>query len=489
MVETVRKLGDFVNLYTKLPFKWKNFRKTSRILDIIPSDNTWNGGSVTVPLMTNFPSTISIGRFLNSSLLQRENLLQRFVLERGTISEPKLISQSLVFDQRDLIEIMNQYTVQPGLKNWLSIYINLMRDRISTYLDLCLSSGGILAKAVSFNTPAAADNPANNEATKFKVDRIFMFEVGMAVYAGYTASPLWQYIVTSVDIDTQEIQLSENDGTVYRANLDNNDLKRLTWVFLPVRGGHNLAKSLANPVNPIINYTYKSDATSEGRRQLIDYLPNSIPSLLANEDVSVYDLRFTNKLHTVDKNRSKYLRACNADGSGITFSSGANARFGFNNLDNFIFRTFSDYLRATDDKTPPNHVLISPKNAGVLRVLNKADQGQNVKSGMFNFDGRGLSGYNLMNVDGHSLRIIPIDSWPDDNICIINPQTFLFLTQGGVTSEDKNNLDGRDQLRRIRAADGSGYLLIKDMFIYCELLCLFPYGNIIIHSIPTDLGD
>jgi hypothetical protein len=169
--------------------------KRDYILSKVDRDDDWKGGSYIVPFRGAFASSVSFGALTSSTDVAESAYV------RGSVSGPKEVWGTLVFNQRDLME-------QDG-KIPEKTFLKLLPDEVDHFMDYMRQVTSVQLGSGPHFATLTADGDASGHITVDKVDR---FTIGqkLALIDGNTATA--SYYVTAINVNTNVVTVSATRG-------------------------------------------------------------------------------------------------------------------------------------------------------------------------------------------------------------------------------------------------------------------------------------
>lgn len=411
---TSRTFSDMLNQY--LPYELLKEELISRdwLLSNCQKDDGWKDSTLIVPFKGAGASSIAFGSLTDSSDISEDAYV------RGSISAPKEIWGSMVFNARDLMDHdgkIPETTFLRILPNAVNEFVDFMKQALST----SLLNGPHFATLLTDGTAAGSMTVDHPERFQLK-QKVFVDDANSAVSsAGY---------VQSIDINTKTITL---------------DTTRAGGVDLDI-SAYTVAQSAR---------VYMDGAQTAANQ--FSSLRGALLSAANGGDASLYGQT---------KTAYPYLQAVNIDGSSITAV----------NLLDVVFNGYVDVRRL--GKGNANNVVMSFKNLGtVLKQLESSKGAFNVNPGSMKTSVYGWTEVTVGGVKG-SLKIIGVQECDDDVIFYLDMTAIKFHSNGFFRRH--KDPDGNEFFV---ARATTGYTYIVDTCCFGDLVVSAPTKCGIIYGI------
>ena len=413
---TSTNFGDMLNQYLPNDLLREEIVARDYILKNCQKDENWKGGDIIVPFRGARASSVSFGSLTASNDVAQAKRI------RGSIDGYKEVWGTLEFYHTDLMQ-HDKISEQSFLK--------MLPDEIEdfmTYLKDCVSVQ--LGSGPHFATVSDATNAATGIMI---VDRIERFEVGQKVTLDDSDSASADYYVTAINVNTSAVTLSATRGGA-AANVS----------------AYSVAQSA--------KFYHPGVFDSGGDHHTFVSMRNALLSAANGGSTNI---------HGVAKTAWPYLQAVNVSGSDITAT-------------NILDKLFDAYVTVRRKaKGMADTFLMSYKHLGsILKVLEVQKGGFVVTKA----PKASLYGWTEITIastrTGQDLKVVAIQEFDDDIICMVDWKNITFRTNGGF--KKRKSPDGKEYFE-VRATSGYSYLV--DVALFGEMEYSKPGHNGIIYSI------
>lgn len=392
--------------------------KRTYIMQAIDHDNEWVGGNYGFGFEEAGYSSVAF------DALTAENDIAEAVEVRGNITEQKILSGSMVFNHRDLIEHNSGKITE---KSFLKILPRAITDFVFTMKNVVaqnLLTGRSFAKGI-------ADGDANG---KMRVNRVDRFQVGMKIEIEDDDTALTTAYVKKVSItDPNDQHIILHDG----------------------RGSGSAVVSTVLFTNAANIKFYHPGGKAKGFSSLKEIL------LIDPTEGGLATMYGVNKVDY------SFLQNIEFDGNAITST----------NILDQVFDFFTQQKISTASNA--GEVWVSYKHFGsILKKLNSNKTAFNVVPNSRNVSEFGWDSVSIGSVSGEMIKIVAMKEMDDDIMFIVDPKTFCFATNGMF-----RKIKSPEGLDYYTVRSTSGYKYICDWEIYGEIFCKKPQANSIIKNI------
>jgi hypothetical protein len=374
----------------------------------------WKGGELQVAFKEASASSVAY------DALTDENDIGESVLVRGTIPGHKIVTASMQFNHRDLLEHKSGKVSEGSFLKMLPDELNDHVQVVKEIVSSNLLNGKKLARAV-------ADGSAGGV---IKLDRPERLMVGqkLEVRDQAATTPVTAYVST-INLSSGDVSFTTTRGGAVAADLSAFDAVNFPYVVVPGA----------------------EDKAFTGLKDLL--LPAAVGG-----SANIYGkskLQFT------------YLQCHAENGSTITAT-------------NIIPKIFDCYTAARIRyKGNPRKVVMSFKNfASCMKQLEASKGAFNVVPGSRKTDLYGYDMATIHGVGGGLLELVAIQEMDDDVIMLLDMSSMKFHTNGLI-----RRIKSPEGLEYFTKRATSGYKYILDHECFGELMLNAPQKNAIIHSI------
>lgn len=416
---TTQSFQTMLNEYLTYEMLKEEFVKRDYLLTKVEKDDGWKGGTLPVPFKAAGASSVKFGGLTASGDIAEDTYV------RGSISAPKEVWGSLVFNHRDLMEHdgrIPETTFLRILPDVVDDFLTYMKSLVSVNL----LGGPHFATVIDGSSFGGVANPS--AAGLVSVDHIDRMAIDQKVTLIDGDTGAGDYYVTAININTRTATLSATRGGA-AANLT--------------------AYTVAQAAK-----LYHDGADTDS----FTSLKSSLLSAANGGGAALYGQT---------KTAYPYLQSINVDGSGVDSS-------------NILDQIFSAYVTIrTFGKGNPTDVLVSYRNLGwILQNLESSKGAFNVDPMSQKTSVYGWTEITIGGVKG-SLKVIGIQEMDDDAILFIDWRALKFHSNGFFRKRIAP--DGKHYFEE-RAV--TGYQYIVDMCLFGELVLNRPSYCGIMHSIP-----
>lgn len=394
MTSTTRTFNAMLNDFLPDSLFAEEMVKRDYILSKVEREDGWKGGSYIVPFRGASASSVAFGALTAASDVSESAFV------RGSVSAPKEVWGTLVFNQRDLLE-------QDG-KIPESTFLKLLPDEVDHFMDYLRQVVSVQLGSGPHFATFTADGDASGHITVDKIDR---FTIGqkLALIDGNTSTA--NYYVIAINVNTNIVTVSAT------------------------RGG-SAADVSAYTVSQVAKCYHPGVASSS------DTFISLRQALLSSANGG------DSALHGQTKTAYPILQAVNVDGSTI-------------NATNILDKIFDAYTTVrTKAKGNATDVLVSYKHLGsIMKVIETQKGGYRVtkdpQANMY-----GWTEISIGSVKGN-LNIVGLQEMDDDIIPIVDWTSMKFATNGFFKKRTGPN---GNQYFEVRNTTGYQYLVDVCLF-------------------------
>lgn len=375
----------------------------------------WAGGEMQVAFKEAAASSIAYGE------LTDESDIGESVLVRGTVPGHKIVTASMVFNHRDLIEHSGSGKISK--QSFLKILPDEINDHVQVFKEV-LSSNLLNGKKLA---KATADGSAGGVLKVDRPERL-MANQKLEIRDKSGTTPVTGY-VSEISLATGEVKFVTTRGGAVACDLSMFDMINFPYVVVP--GAED--KAFTGLKDMLLPASVGGSATLFGRNKA----------------------QFT------------YLQGWHESGASITATS----------IISKIFDTYNNARRFT--KGNPQKVVLSFKNfATVMKQLEASKGAFNVVPGSRKTDLYGYDQAKIHGVGGGILDLVAIQEMDDDCIFFLDMSAMKFHTNGLI-----RRIKSPEGLEYYVKRSTSGYRYILDHECFGELVLNAPQKCAVIHSI------
>jgi hypothetical protein len=409
-----RTFNEMLKEYLPYDLLKNEYMKKDWFLSNVEKDEDWGGGTLPVTFKESSANSINYGS------LESDSDIGESVLVKGSITDYKHVSSSIVFNHRDLMEHggsgISKKSFLKILPDEIEDHMNVLREIVSTNL----LNGKKLCKLTA-NADASGNITVDRPerlAVNMKVE--FHDSVPTASVSGY---------VKSINIAAKTAVIVTARGGSTGVDLSAWDLANAAYLTVPGA----------------------DDNAFSGLKEMLLSAANGGSTNLYGKAKATYT----------------YLQAHNEDGSTITASA----------IIGKIFDTYTNIRRFYKGK--PTKAVMSFKNFGTaMKELEASKGAYNVVPGSRKTE---LFGYDLATihgVGGGALDFVGIQEMDDDCIMLLDMSAIKFHSNGFF-----RRVKSPEGLEYYVKRATTGYKFILDHELYGELVLNKPQSCGIIHSI------
>lgn len=414
-MSTDRSFSTMLNDFLPNELLKEEFVKRDYVMQNVEKDDGWKGGPLIVPFKAAGASSVSFGSLTASNDVAEDKYV------RGTVSAPKEVSGTMIFNYRDLIEHdkISEQNFLKLLPDTVDDFMSYMKNVVSTNF----LNGSYFAKLT-----ATGDASGN-----ITVDHPDRFMIGQKIIVDDDdSSPTTAYVLT-ININTGVVNAVTTRGGATPADFS----------------GYTVAQNAK-----VYNDGAQSNSFSSLRGALL--------SAANGGDASLYGQT---------KTAYTYLQAINVDGgaAGLNITQ--------TNILTQIFNALVTVRRL--GKGNPMEILMSYTNLGYCMAAIEAQKGAfNVVPGSQKSSSYGWMEMMVGSVTKGMLKIVGIQEAEDDVIMIIDWRAVKFYSNGffrKVKSPDGNEY--------FTVRNTTGYQYLIDIMLFGELVVQRPSYCGIIYGI------
>lgn len=386
---TDQTFEDMLNDYLPNELLKEELVKRDYILKTAEKDDGWKGGPLIVPFKAAGASSVAFGSLTAANDVAEDTYI------RGSISAPKEVWGTMLFNHRDLMEhgSISEQNFLKLLPDTIDDFMDYLKNVVSTNL----LNGAYFAKLT-------ADGDSSGNIT---VDRPDRFVIGQKISVDDDNSTAQTAYVRTIAMDTGVI-------TCYDAR---------TGGSVVNLSGYTVAQNAK---------VYNDGQQSNGFTSIRESLLSS-----ANGGGST--------LYGQTKTAYPYLQAINVSGTDVTAS----------NILEKIFRALVQIRQKGKGK--PTDVIMSYTNFGyVLSVLEAGKGTFNVMPGSHKADTYGWTEIEIGSPTGAAVKLVAVQECDDDVIMFIDWRAIKFYSNGFF--QKRKSPEGKSFFEQ-RATTGYSYLV------------------------------
>lgn len=193
---TTRSFSDMLNEYLTNSLLMEEFLQRSYVWNKVEKEQGWKGGTVPVPFMGQYASSVAFGA------LTASNDIAEYDYVRGSISAPKELWGTMIFNHADLQEHNGKIPETTFLK--------ILPDQVDSFMNYCKEvTSANVTTGPHFATVVDDTNAATGVYVVDKVDR---FTLGQKASLDDDNSAPTDVYVIAITLDTKEVTFSATRG-------------------------------------------------------------------------------------------------------------------------------------------------------------------------------------------------------------------------------------------------------------------------------------
>lgn len=362
-MSTTQSFSSMLNQFLPNELLKEELVKRDYVLRTADKDDTWDGGPLIVPFKAAGASSVAFGSLTASNDIAEDNYV------RGSISAPKEVWGTMIFNHRDIMEhgAISEQNLLKLLPDTVEDFMDYMKNVLSTNF----LNGAHFAKLT-----ATGDASGN-----ITVDRPDRFSIGQKISVDDDDSTATTGYVLSINMNTSVVNCATARGGATPADFS----------------GYTVAQNAK-----VYNDGAQANSFSSIRGALLS-AANGGDSTLYGQTKTAYP----------------YLQAINVDGSDISAA----------NIMQKIFYALVTIRKI--GKGNPTEVLMSYTNIGYCMAVIEASKGSfNVKPGSQKASQYGWMEIEVGSVTNGMLKLVGVQEADDDVIMFIDWRAIKFYSNG-----------------------------------------------------------
>lgn len=362
-MSTTQSFSSMLNQFLPNELLKEELVKRDYVLRTADKDDTWDGGALIVPFKAAGASSVAFGSLTASNDIAEDNYV------RGSISAPKEVWGTMIFNHRDIMEhgAISEQNLLKLLPDTVEDFMDYMKNVLSTNF----LNGAHFAKLT-----ATGDASGN-----ITVDRPDRFSIGQKISVDDDDSTATTGYVLSINMNTSVVNCATARGGATPADFS----------------GYTVAQNAK-----VYNDGAQANSFSSIRGALLS-AANGGDSTLYGQTKTAYP----------------YLQAINVDGSDISAA----------NIMQKIFYALVTIRKI--GKGNPTEVLMSYTNIGYCMAVIEASKGSfNVKPGSQKASQYGWMEIEVGSVTNGMLKLVGVQEADDDVIMFIDWRAIKFYSNG-----------------------------------------------------------
>jgi hypothetical protein len=412
-MSTTRSFSEMLNQYLPYELLTEELLKRDWLLSNCEMDNGWKDSTLIVPFKGAGASSIAFGSLTDTADVSEDAYV------RGSISAPKELWGTMVFNHRDLMDHDGQVPEKTFLRI-LPDAVDAFTDFVKQALSTALLNGPHFAKLLSDGTSGGS----------MTVDHPERFQLKQKVYVDDdNSAPSSAGYVQTIDINTKTITLDTTRAGGSDLDISSYTVDQNAKVYMD--GAQTAANQFSSLRGALLSAANGGDST----------------------------------LYGTTKTAYPYLQAVNVDGSGVTAV-------------NLLDKIFDGYVTVrTLGKGNANKVVMSYKNlATALKQLESSKGAFNVVPGSNKASIFGWTEIQIGGVKG-ALTVVGVQEMDDDVIMYLDMSAFKFFSNGFFRKRIAP--DGKHYYE-VRATTGYSYYVdiccFGDLVVHAPNRCGILYG-------------
>ena len=397
----------------------------SYILTNSEKDNEWKGGNYGFGFEESSASSLMYDGFTD------ENDIGQAVVARGNITEQKILTGSLIFNFRDLLEHDTGKITEASFLKILPRHVN----DFSLYMKSAMAQNLLTGEVIVKGTAIAGATEA--QAGKCKVSRIDRLMLGQKV-------------------EVESTSMAKVDAYVAKKSIK--DRSDLHVVLVTARGG-STPVDLTLSVGETIKF-YHPNGKGKGF--------SSVKKMLLQDE----NEGGSAEMFGLQKEDYTYLQNMEFDAAAAGMTSA--------NILDIIFDYFTDLRTYTSSVA--DEIWCSYKHfAAIIKQLEGEKKAFNVVPNSRKVNKFGWQEITIGDVTGTYIKFVAMKECDDDFMTIVDPKTFKFASNGLI--RQVADPEGKKYYTVRKSGAGGGFFGIVDWQVFGEYFCTKPCENALIKNI------